>query len=288
MKLASHRHSRRSARPQIQTESSGHEKENTTFFQPASEPRVHGTFFAKLDEEKPSKSKAPEEEKPVKTKLPEEEKPVKAKCGCGGGGSGGRVKAAETEEPPLKAKGPAEKSPRQTQRANNDCTPAQQSTAESALSGARTMANRAANSINAACAPDEPTGPPPAELVNYERWFGEFNMRRAEQVRQRFDAMASALGGPMLFRCDDQKDLFAYVCPTEPGIIYLGKLFWTRARGSGRDSHPGILLHELGHHACGTLGDYGYGVDAAQDLAENFPDAAVQNADNYEYYAESN
>jgi hypothetical protein len=251
-------------------------------------PKEEEPVKAKLpEEEKPVKSKAPEEEEPVKAKLPEEEKPVKAKCGCGCGGSGGCVKAPDAKELPMKAKAPAESASHYAPRPSDECTPAQQSVAESALSGARTMANRAANSIDAACAPEEPTGPPPAELVNYERWFGEFNMRRAEHVRQTYSAMAGALNGPMLFRCDDQKDLFAYVCPTEPGTIYLGKLFWSRAHGSGLDSHPGILLHELGHHACGTLGDYGYGVGAAEELARDVPDAAVQNADNYEYYAES-
>jgi peptidyl-Lys metalloendopeptidase len=284
MKLASHRHSRRSARPQVQIESSGHEKESASFFQPATEPRSHGTFFAKLDEEKPSKAKAPEEEKPVKTKLPEEEKPVKAKCGCGCGGSGACVKT--DKEPSMKAKALGNSS-RSAKSSNDECTAAQQAAAQSALSAAGTMARRAAATIDGACGSDEPAGPPPTELINYERWFGEFSMARAQYVRQTYAAIVGAVGRPVLFRCDNQRELFAYVCPTDPGIIYLGKLFWTRGSGSGRDSHAGILLHELGHHAWGSLGDYGYGVDAAQDLAENFPDAAVQNADNYEYYAES-
>jgi hypothetical protein len=251
-------------------------------------PKEEEPVKSKLpEEEKPVKGKAPDKEEPVKAKAPEEEKPVKAKCGCGCGGTGGCIKAPEAKEPPIKAKAPGESAPRYTRPAADACSPAQECAAESALGTARTMAARAANSIDAACAPDEPAGPPPTELANYERWFGEFNMARAEHVRQTYAAIAGALSGPIEFRCDNKMNLFAYVCPSEPGTIYLGKLFWTRTCGSGRDSHPGILLHELGHHAWGALGDFGYGVNAAEDLARDVPDAAVQNADNYEYYAES-
>jgi peptidyl-Lys metalloendopeptidase len=237
-----------------------------------------------MEEEKPAKAKKPEEEKPEKTKLPEEEKPVKAKCGCGCGASG---KCAKSEkEASRKAKAPGSSSLRITP-SNDQCTPAQQAAAQSGLSAAGSMAKRAADSIARAGTADEPAGPPPAELINYEHWFGEFTISRAQHVRQTYAAILGALSQPVLFRCDNQRELFAYVCPSDPGIIYLGKLFWTRSSVSGCESHAGILLHELGHHAWGSLGDYGYGVNSAEELARDCPDAAVQNADNYEYYAES-
>ena len=48
---------------------------------------------------------------------------------------------------------------------------------------------------------------------------------------------------------------------------------------------PGTIVHETSHLAVPT-GDIKYGEAGAIDLAATHPDLALQNADNYEYFAE--
>jgi hypothetical protein len=66
--------------------------------------------------------------------------------------------------------------------------------------------------------------------------------------------------------------------------IKLGKDFWS-APQTGRDSKGGAIVHEISHEELYT-DDHEYGEPDAKQLAQNDPDKAAENADNWEYYAE--
>jgi Lysine-specific metallo-endopeptidase len=319
MKLAApiRRHFRRPPRLQQQAGFFAKESEGPAFFQPSSEPRMKEdpSFFSAKEpeeqeipaakapeEEEPIKSKAPEEEEPVKSKAPEEEEPVKAKgskdevtpvaakCACGCGGAGTCVKSPDSSPEREQAKAPATQTSAATSSSparggHYDCSPAQENAAASAASRAGSLARRAQQAVGeVASTGDEPES---AATGHYERWFGKIDARRAQLVRDTFGAIASSLGGTLHFHCDSEKNVYAYVRSCGKKEIYLGKLFWSRAGGTGIDSRAGVILHEMAHDVSRLVGDHSYGVADAQDLAMENPERAIRSADNYEYFAES-
>lgn len=83
-----------------------------------------------------------------------------------------------------------------------------------------------------------------------------------------------------------EESTFGYVRSAEAeNNIYLGGAFWV-ARNKGFDSSAGTIVHELSHRLAGTK-DHVYGQSGAKEKAENKPDEAAENADNWEYLAES-
>jgi len=128
---------------------------------------------------------------------------------------------------------------------------------------------------------------------NYAEWWGAFNAGRAATVSANWDAIRDALcpsgsTKKMEYVChgpDCTPGVYAYVFPgTEPNTIYLCDGFWG-AVTVGFDSRPGVLIHEMSHLKAGT-DDHAYGTTACRDLASTDPATAIDNADNYEYYAE--
>jgi hypothetical protein len=84
----------------------------------------------------------------------------------------------------------------------------------------------------------------------------------------------------------DEEDTFAYVRKGEAeNNIYLGGAFWV-ARNKGIDSSGGTIVHELSHRLADTE-DHKYGMDGVLELAESSPDQGAENADSWEYLAES-
>jgi hypothetical protein len=272
------------------------EEETPVAKEPDEEP-----LEAKLPEEEEPMAKSPEEEEPLAAKEAAMEKdpgPIAAKCSCGCGGA--CVKAPESSGEEKLGSGQIQaKSPGSTAsgtsdaRANpapvhqHDCTPARQSVIASAVGAAKNLAQCAVQAGADLHLPGDPPEARGARLDHYERWFGEFNPSRAHFVRNTFASIGDALGGTIRFRCDCSRNLFAYVHPDGTRMMYFGKLFWNQARWSGFDSKPGVLIHELAHDVRPSIGDQGYGPGKAEALAKKSPDQAVQNADNYEYYAET-
>ena len=254
------------------------------------EPAEQEMPAAKEPEEEPVKSKASEEEEPVKAKLKGDEvNPIAAKCSCGCGGSGTCVKSAAPAEEREQSKAPANETsahqPAAAGAAHEDCSPAQESTAVSAASQAGSLARRAQQAAGAVAS----LGDDPASTAtgHYERWFGRIDGHRVQLVRDTFAAIASSMSATLTFRCDSEKNVYAYVKSCGSKEIYLGRLFWSRARNTGIDSRPGVILHEIAHDVSRLIGDHSYGVAGAEDLAAKNPDRAVSSADNYEYFAES-
>jgi uncharacterized Zn-binding protein involved in type VI secretion len=81
---------------------------------------------------------------------------------------------------------------------------------------------------------------------------------------------------------------YAYVYPNDADHkIYLDSGF-DNAPATGTDSKAGTLAHEMSHFDdVGGTKDNVYGQQGAQALAKSNPEAALGNADSYEYYVES-
>src|SRR5688500_14603752 len=92
---------------------------------------------------------------------------------------------------------------------------------------------------------------------------------------------------PFNFDCSCRSaNVFAYVYPTRPYQVWLCPRFW-RAKNTGRDSRAGTLVHETSHfNTIGRTYDFVYGPANARWLALYYPDYAVRNADNHEYFVE--
>jgi peptidyl-Lys metalloendopeptidase len=79
---------------------------------------------------------------------------------------------------------------------------------------------------------------------------------------------------------------FAYVYPSRPYQVWLCPLFW-RSKNTGRDSRAGTLVHETSHFDnIGNTDDWAYGPSGSRWLALYYPEYAIRNADNHEYFVE--
>jgi peptidyl-Lys metalloendopeptidase len=77
---------------------------------------------------------------------------------------------------------------------------------------------------------------------------------------------------------------YAYVYAGGKLEVFLCPQFWN-APDTGTDTKHGTLIHEISHEVAGTK-DHAYGQTNCKNLASNSPDKAIENADNYEYFAE--
>ncbi|WP_433795625.1 M35 family metallo-endopeptidase [Actinoplanes sp. CA-252034] len=122
----------------------------------------------------------------------------------------------------------------------------------------------------------------------YTTWFGTYSSSRFTRVTSAYSKITSELTSKALtLDCTSNEDYYAYVYPNQPYVIYLCNAFWT-APATGTDSKAGTLIHESSHFTVnGGTDDHAYGQTAAKQLAVSSPSNAVDNADNYEYFAES-
>lgn len=124
-------------------------------------------------------------------------------------------------------------------------------------------------------------------------WFGTQQAEGIATVRQTLVASRSFANGAT-YLCAVKSDArlgdyYAYVRPDKSFVITLGYFFFN-APESGFSSKPGVLVHELSHFAlAGATKDPDiYGPDAAKSLALSNPERARSNAENIEYFVESN
>jgi peptidyl-Lys metalloendopeptidase len=122
----------------------------------------------------------------------------------------------------------------------------------------------------------------------YTTWFGTFSSSRFTRVTSAYSHITSELTSKTVtLDCTSDEDYYAYVYPDEPYTIYLCNAYWP-APATGTDSKAGTLIHESSHFTVnGGTDDHVYGQSAAKQLARSNPANAVDNADNYEYFAES-
>ena len=124
----------------------------------------------------------------------------------------------------------------------------------------------------------------------YVTWFGKSTTTRQTDVTTHFSNIYNSLENKTISydcaTCSEDYS-YAYVYPTKHYTIYLCGSFWS-ANVTGTDSRAGTLIHELSHFeiVAGT-DDHVYGQTEAKNLAKIAPDQAVNNADNYEFFAEN-
>jgi peptidyl-Lys metalloendopeptidase len=135
----------------------------------------------------------------------------------------------------------------------------------------------------------ELTASPSSQDAKFSVWFGDFDAGRANTVIDHFIRIVH----------DFTTRSFAYtVCRTGEGgcgdedygnaqprvfTINICPQFWN-IPSVGDLSQAGRIVHEHSHVSASTI-DKANGIDACQDLAQKDPSTAIQNADNYEFYA---
>jgi peptidyl-Lys metalloendopeptidase len=157
------------------------------------------------------------------------------------------------------------------------CSTTQQSQLTTARANASSYAQNASAYLNAGT-----VGP------RYTTWFGVFASQRYNQVSSNFVKISSAFASANItYDCSSKRNVYAFVYPSQPYKIYLGRVYWT-APATGTDSQAGTLIHEMSHFTvvAGT-DDLAYGQTAAKALATSDPDSAIRNADSHEYFAEN-
>lgn len=159
------------------------------------------------------------------------------------------------------------------------CSTTQISQAGQAIAAARDYAENSKGYLNAGT-----VGP------RYTTWFGAYTSSRYATANQHFvdiDAALDQSGGQVKINCGCNQSYYAYVYPTQPYQIYVCRAFWN-APLTGTDSKAGTLIHEMSHfNVVAGTDDHVYGQVGAQNLATTNPTAALNNADNHEYFAEN-
>ena len=122
----------------------------------------------------------------------------------------------------------------------------------------------------------------------YRTWFGAADSSRQSTVTTHFRNIYSALNTKNItFDCSCTDSYVAYVYPSRPYTIHLCDGFWSLST-SGTDSKSGTLIHETSHfEVVASTEDYAYSQRKARTLAINYPNKAIFNADNHEYFAEN-
>ncbi|KAI0764003.1 Metalloprotease [Trametes elegans] len=125
---------------------------------------------------------------------------------------------------------------------------------------------------------------------DYKRWFGAPSEHRLLTVASHFEALVGNNFTDFTFVCNTafcsrSSGLFAYVYPDEFGKIHVCDMFF-RSPVGGRDSRASTIVHESSHFTRnGGTQDHAYGPTLTQELARGYPQLAVMNADNHEYFA---
>lgn len=164
------------------------------------------------------------------------------------------------------------------------CDDEQSDVAERALEGAESLARFAENALN------------DADFDDYRQIFRWFNPKEEDELEEVLDVFENILvwSESVKFLCIagsvPEGPVYAQVLPTGNFLVELGSLFFEAEEG-GRDSQAGTLIHEISHFvlvgATNQNQEEVYGWDAAMELAAKDPEAAQQNAENYQYFAES-
>jgi peptidyl-Lys metalloendopeptidase len=122
----------------------------------------------------------------------------------------------------------------------------------------------------------------------YKTWFGAYTATRYSKVLNNWKKIQDdGFTKDITYNCKGpacKPSWVAYVIAGGKLEVFLCNLFWSRP-DTGTDTKYGTLIHEVSHEAAGTK-DYAYGQTNCKNLALNSPDKAIENADNYQYFAE--
>jgi peptidyl-Lys metalloendopeptidase len=162
-----------------------------------------------------------------------------------------------------------------------NCSTSQESTAAAALIRSRPVAAESHNAMLNGPSPSmRPSSP------RYTTWYGHYSLPNWDHVTNTFSNMTNTLENRRIsFSCNCNENWFAYVHANRPYIIWLCNLFWTTTN----DERVVTVIHEASHwNVVGSTNDYAYGVEDSQALADDDPSKAVDNAENYGYFALNN
>jgi hypothetical protein len=131
-------------------------------------------------------------------------------------------------------------------------------------------------------------------LRGFRKWFGcedEYAKKLILNRMKKVLTVVTALSFKdfdRIVREKDRKTAFAEVYPKSNSYkIFLGDHFW-KAKYQGMNCKGGVLIHELSHAAkLGKTFDFADGEIRSLALAEVDPEAALINADSFEYFIES-
>lgn len=121
------------------------------------------------------------------------------------------------------------------------------------------------------------------DKLRYKTWFGKYTVIRKTSVEDVYLKIAVALSQNIKFH-QTNGNYYAYTYPGGPLEIWLGKDYYS-APLVGANSKAGTIIHELSHEVSNTS-DTVYGIVGAKSLAVTAPNNAINNADNYEFFAE--
>ena len=159
------------------------------------------------------------------------------------------------------------------------CSSLQQTTLATAVADATTYATTATSYFSNKRA---------GSLFTY--WFGAYDPARWNTVKQNYANIRTELvGNSIEFDCSGTScsaQTYGFVYPTDqrPLTIHLCDVFWTTP-STGTDSRAGSLIHWLSQFTgSGATANLAYGQSDAHNLSAA---QAVQNSDNYEYFAEN-
>jgi len=159
-----------------------------------------------------------------------------------------------------------------------NCTASQESTAAAALIRTRPVAKESYNAMLNGPSPSmRPLSP------RYTTWYGHYSLPRWDHVKSTFSKLTNTFENKRItFDCECDEDWFAYVYGNRPYIIWLCNVFWTTTN----DERIVTVVHEATHwNVVADTDDYAYGITDAQALADTDPSKAVDNAENYGYFA---
>jgi hypothetical protein len=128
----------------------------------------------------------------------------------------------------------------------------------------------------------------------FEKWFGKSDDESKKKIQSTIEKMIELnkkTTTANLKKAEPEEqddDTFAYLYPDDKThTIYIDKAF-CGASNTGKDSRAGTLCHEMSHFQdIGGMLDHQYPVADCKSLAEDDPDLALENANNFEYYLEN-
>ena len=137
----------------------------------------------------------------------------------------------------------------------------------------------------------------------YERWFGEYSVENAEQVRSGLKAIVSAIRrGRVTAACERIEPdgcatgEYAYVYSDRPYHMHLCPSFFELpsmrglrpgTRRSDFGTREGTIVHELSHFVTvAETHDHCYSRTDCSLMAIDAPELAIENADSFQYFTE--
>jgi uncharacterized Zn-binding protein involved in type VI secretion len=133
----------------------------------------------------------------------------------------------------------------------------------------------------------------PDTLKEFEKWFGTDDENARIKILKRIKKALNVCR-KLTVDCfreiafeENKKTDFATVYGLDPSLrIFLGEQFWA-LDAKGKQSKPGTLIHEISHFKkVGSTIDEAYGEDDCIELAKDYPENALNNADSFMLFIE--